>query len=46
MESNESKMYIVVKLENGTDRKIEIDEDGFLVNPDDRCKEFLQLDSG
>ncbi|MEM0156178.1 MAG: TusE/DsrC/DsvC family sulfur relay protein [Thermoplasmataceae archaeon] len=40
MESNESKRYVSVKSADGSEKKIEIDEDGFLVNPEDWCPEF------
>lgn len=42
MSSQENEGYVVVKSADGTEKRLEVDEDGFLVNPKDWCAEFAE----
>jgi len=37
----EEERFVVVKLKNGEEKKIAIDEDGFIKDPKDWCEEFV-----
>lgn len=40
MSSSESASFVTIHSQDRGDVRIEIDEDGFLVNPNDWCREF------
>lgn len=42
MAETENSSFVLVKDSAGKEKKIMVDEDGFLVNPKDWCPEFVQ----
>ena len=42
MAETENSSFVLVKDSAGKEKKIMVDEDGFLVNPKDWCHEFVQ----
>jgi tRNA 2-thiouridine synthesizing protein E len=46
MDSSENKRFIKLKTAEGREKEIEIDEDGFLVNPGEWCPEFALAIAG
>ncbi len=46
MSSEDNASFISVKTGNGVEKRIEMDEDGFLMNPGDWCPEFVEAVAG
>lgn len=46
MPSEMNSGFVDVKKSNGETKRVEIDEDGFLVNPGDWCPEFVDAIAG